>query len=351
MISTGTAQAEFQLADHAASMERLLSVMQRVNYSAKPDEFLEVISTVFQKIQERKSSAQPPVANQFRQEPSFVLFEKAIEHARVSQSSDLSVLVLGCAEGFAGKSADFTEEVVTNLFGAGERKIRAVNLTPDFFRNFSAESFAGTSLSGTEHGYDLLIAHSVVHFIPDLDAFFRFVRMALTSSGGLILGHEPNARFWCNSECLEAAEHLRSDLSRSKWIAAILGLANRVKLSGPARPGEPTLWDEVNSVLMEQNGFTAPLSENEIRRIVDVHRPEPVPGTFRIGLNGFDIEVLASEYLNDFTLKWSASCGHLGYTPAQSLNPKWRRRDAELAAKYPHDGTVWTAYWRRNPKI
>jgi SAM-dependent methyltransferase len=339
-------RTRFRLANHDASMEQLLAVMHRVGASSDPEEFIEIVSNTFREVQTRRY---PRVETEhIRAEASFDLFRKALESARAKHGANASILILGGGEGLAGKPGAFARGAVVDVFGAEvAAKACVLDITPALLRDVSELSVSTALVPGGTHTYDLVVEHSLLHFVPNLEGFFDFVRAALKPRGGVVLGHEPNSRYWQNAECLQSLEALQRERSRTKWMSRILRPLKRVFAKRAAASQPFNLLAEVNSVLAQKHGFSAPLSENEIRRIVDVHRPEANPGNFRIGLNGLDVEAIGSEYLSDFGLTWSASAGYSGYVPEQALDAKWRRRQDALATKYPHDGTVWSAYWSR----
>ena len=101
-------------------------------------------------------------------------------------------------------------------------------------------------------------------------------------------------------------------------------------------------------LLKQRYRLSGPLAENEIRRLVDIHRPESVPGTFCIGLNGFDFDELSRVHLPDFHLEWVGTTGHLGYDTSTSVTPKWQRKAIALAEEDALAGCVFTGYWKRH---
>ncbi len=337
-MSVDSKSAEFRLAAHEASMAQLTSVMQRTGCTLDPPEFIKAVSLAFQEVYSRNPPKEAERA--FRAGSSFGLFETAL-HLGWDAGSSPIILVLGCAQGFAGKTAGFAVPTVAEICQpAADRRIDSMDLSPVLLRSLP-ETFAGR-----EHSYDLIVAHSLLHFIPDVGQFFEAVRLLLKPSGGLILSHEPNAAFWRNTACRAAVAELRKQqLGRWGRILRPEYLRRRFrKLIGRQLA---SFWDEVNIVLQQHYGFTGRLAENEIRRLVDVHRPEAVPGKFRIGLNGFDMDEIARTHLPGFRSVWTATSDHLGYHARHSLSQQWQRKEAALAAEYPLDGSVVTAYWRR----
>jgi predicted TPR repeat methyltransferase len=337
MIGIATPNITLQLADHQASMERISVVMNRVGTQLSPAEFIETVSIEFQDLQ---TATEQTTENKFRLDISFGAFQKALSMARDARAYTQSILVLGCGRGFAGKKSRFASAAVEEVFGERPPEISTCDISPALLRN--AE---GGVLDGSAKQYDLIVCHSLLHFIPDLSSFFALAHRLLKSSGGLILSHEPNARFWRNPSCQSAISEFGSQRNgRSKTYLRAKSLLTRLR----ALPsGRKTFWDQLNDILIERHGFAGPLLENEIRRIVDVHRPEAIGGDFRIGFNGFDVQNLSEAYLQGFRLVFAETSEHLGYVPRHSLSGEWKAKEESLSLAYPLDGSVFTIYWTR----
>lgn len=328
-----------QLENHAESIQQLHATMQRLHANLTPDEFIEAVSIAFQDA----GGSQSPMQDRFRQEPSFEHFREALEKAHGSCKLPVSILVLGCGRGLAGVPASFSTTVIHEIFAPGDiTEIQELDITLAMLNNCVSSQSSITGLSGER--YDLVVAHSLVHFVPSLAPFFSLVHRSLKPSGSFVLSHEPNARFWRNTAC-------RNSLHRFRRVRRIRGLlrslTRRVRPArhNPAAPPTSRLVT-VNALLRERHELTGDLTEQEMRRIVDVHRPTTEYSSFRIGLDGFDFEELGRTYLSQFQLAWVASSGHLGYIDPSRLSAKWRRAEQRLSKAFPLDGSVFTSFWK-----
>jgi SAM-dependent methyltransferase len=337
--------ADFRLVNHPVQMKRLSELMKRVHSSLGPSEFIEAVSLAFKEVQ---TSFSRNVARQrFRAEASFDYFQKAVQMCRELPGLQRSAMVLGCGRGFAGESSEFAASETHEILSADSWTIDMRDVSPPQLRLNSDRLFATLEFADREGRYDLVVSHSLLHFIPDLNAVFKLIRRLLKPVGALVVGHEPNAKFWQCLECQRAVAELRKARRAPGWrghlrVGPILRRLGR-------HDSTQKLFDKVNRRLVKHNGFSGPLTRNEITRLVDVHRPEAVPGDFCIGFDGFDVEELTRLYLPGFRLIWVGTSGHLGYTPLSSLSPEWLRREAILADQHPLAGSVFNAYWRRAP--
>ena len=325
-------------------MGHLSALMRRVNACLSPAEFIEAVAVTFQEVR----NGEPNVMGQlFRAAGSFPLFQKALRLALNEQGEAQSILVMGCGRGLAGEPADFAKEVVNEIFLSNRAPITTCNLSSEFLRQDPETLFSTLQFAGQEGSFDLVVAHSLLHYVPDLTAAFTLIRRLLKPSGGLILSHEPNARFWKDEACQRAIHALRKEVRARQWRSRF-NVARLYRRFRAATSPIERISDRVNRRLKERYGLMDSLTENEIQRLVDIHRPEAVPGDFRIGLNGFDHEDLRQTYLPGFRLIWAGSSGHLGYTSSSSLPLTWQRKEETLAASRPLNGCVFTAYWSQD---
>jgi predicted TPR repeat methyltransferase len=329
---------------HEASMSQLLQLINRVRAPLAPADFIEAVSVAFQ--EQQKENSEPSMAQRFRTEPSFHLFREALLRARGSGSVG-RVCVLGCGQGFAGEPADFAADVVREVFGAAAPpEILVVNLTPSLLRESPQRVLAGSGAKDATGEIDLVVVHSFLHYVLDIASVFGLIRYLLNEHGGLILSHEPNARFWQNKTCQSALVRLRNQRRSTKFRSYLRSA--RTRFGNRLRNSKPTFWEGVNSRLKDRHQFADSLTESEIRRVVDIHRPEATPGNFRIGLDGFDFDEISHAYLPGFSLKYVATTGHLGYISSASLPAAWQDVESQLEKQEPLCGSVFTAHWRRN---
>jgi hypothetical protein len=161
-----------------------------------------------------------------------------------------------------------------------------------------------------------------------------------------ILSHEPNARFWQNDACqtylmrLDRYRRMRRMLRR--FHPNVL-LSHRQTAASKT----PNRLIKLNAILQQRYDLVGDLSDEEMRRIVDIHRPTCRSSNFKIGLDGFDVKTLQSRCLSGFQLLWMATSGHLGYNEVSHLPQKWRKAERHLREAFPLDGSVFTAVWKR----
>lgn len=119
---------------------------------------------------------------------------------------------------------------------------------------------------------DLVTLNSVLHHIPDPHVFLAEVIRILKPGGFLMVGHEPNDRFFRSRILTGLATffHHATPKRITAFIAKFLGLYDRIV--GPTQESDPRL-DRLNGILMREGLTKALLSRQEISALVDVHSP------------------------------------------------------------------------------
>jgi ubiquinone/menaquinone biosynthesis C-methylase UbiE len=126
---------------------------------------------------------------------------------------------------------------------------------------------------------DVVTINSVLHHLPDPDAFLREVAQALKPGGLFIIGHEPNRGFW------------GSWILRTQWslirsvIRGITGQKRRHAAAATGTPQQDSTLAQVNAALRADGLITEDLTPEGLSMLIDVH--SPTAGGVRLD-EGFD---------------------------------------------------------------
>ncbi len=343
-------EIQFILFDHQNSMSKLKSTMERVGAKSRPNEFIRIVSNVYHAVESEKYATDMPA--EFKSCGSYAIFKQALLKAKSAFNRPVSVLDLGCGTGY---DLDVLQEVYAKdeikQFVCADISSEMLNYcrgkVGDYPRRFV---LGGIEESLPLGPYDLIITHSLVHHIPNLVNFFESLRTGLEIGGGYVMGHEPNKRFWNNPECMSIVEQMQTSERRKKQFHKYLEPQRYVsKITGMMRSTlNESLEGRVNRILQKDFGFANDLTPQEIHRLVDVHIPDGLPGQFKIGLDGFDWGQLQKNFLQNFELKWVATTSYMGKTNPAHLPQKWQEVNRDLAVKYPLDGAVFSAFWKKD---
>lgn len=129
---------------------------------------------------------------------------------------------------------------------------------------------------------DVIAMNSVLHHVPDSRRLLAEITRVLKPGGILMIGHEPNARFW-RSRAMRFQYRAAHALVPKRLAATIL---KKIGLYGSAvKPTPDAFLDELNARLLAEGTITAPLTRTDLSPLIDVH--SPTAGGFRYN-EGFD---------------------------------------------------------------
>ena len=352
-MATEIMNQQFTLTDHEQSLARLERTMNRVGVAMSPPHFIHVVSNAYHEVEAQRHAID--MHAYFRSSGGYASFKRALITARDELIKPVSILNIGCGAGY-------DLEVLREVFSPDDvKKIVCCDISVDMqaiarkqAAGYPCRFVLGHAGEALVYGpYDLAVTNAMIHHIADLNSFFNVLERAVVRGGGFVMGHEPNARYWRNKECMGALKELRKSRRRHRTLQKIFDpsryLYKIARVSGVA--SDDSLQTRVNR-LLRARGFKSDLTIDEIHRLVDVHVPNGRDEEFKIGLDGFDWEELQREVLSSFELVSVETSGYLGETCSPATLPRrWRDINDQLAARYPFDGSNFSAFWRRKVRV
>lgn len=285
----------------------LEALIRRAGVSLEIGQFMSVVSTAYQHAQ-KVVEPDLDMPLRFRNSRSYYGFSNSLRLAELDLRQPPSVLALGCGTGYAGCSSDYAASVARDVLSA-TRSIDQVDLSP-------ASLDEGTPL----RTYDLVVSHSLAHFVLDLPLFFRYLRRRVAPGGALVIGHEPNAAFWSDQRVTRLREvHQRArrlQRSRSLCLRPSALVARLRRLPG-RRESPPSIFHVANNLLKSRYHFRAELTPAEMVATVDPHFPSN--HSFRLGVRGLDPERLPALYMPEFSLRWVDTSEYQGIDASEAI--------------------------------
>lgn len=319
----------------ATAEQVLANLIERVKPGCDPAEFIGIVSQTFKRAQLALPGSDMSLL--YRRSRSDAVLRTALSliQSRLA-STQPRILVVGCGSTYAGIDSSYADSVAREVFRPKlPGSIERIDINPAHLKQ------------RLEPVYDVVVANSVAHFVPNLGSFFGLIRGALAGRGYFLLAREPNRRFYANQECQKSIRDIeksrghiktaRDAISPGKWVARL-----RSSLRGER---SVPLHDAVNRILETDFGFRHGLTNTEIARLVDPHLPCNFPGTFSIGYEAFDWVEIGDRYLPGFRLESITTWEHLGRAHETTL--LHLDIDQKLARKYPQDGCFFTAVWEQ----
>ena len=135
--------------------------------------------------------------------------------------------------------------------------------------------------------FDLITCNATMHHFPLVDKFLKELQRVLAKDGTLIIGFEPNRKFWTN----RLVSLTYRVISKVKEFLQTSSLTTSYNL----------VCQRVNERLLQEGIINSPLSCIEILKNVDIHSPNAGE---RIDYDkGFDIDELIKQDFQNFDTK------------------------------------------------
>lgn len=182
---------------------------------------------------------------------------------------------VGCGTGFVSEQllprlrgsdslvcADISEamlDVCRKKFAGNERNVAVETL-----------KLHNESIGLPNASVDVVVLNSVLHHIPDSRLFLTELARILKPGGIVMIGHEPNARFW-QSRFLRTQYRVLHALVPKRLAATVL---KKTGLYGAAvKPKPDAFLDTLNAQLLSEGTIATPLTRTDVSRLIDIHSP------------------------------------------------------------------------------
>ena len=327
--------------------EPVIAVMRRHSCTCSPEEFHAAVNIafheyeaeVFDEIHKDRWQLVP-------KQVELLVDDWLAKCARVPEY--LNVLDVGCGTGLASdsllktrvghriRSIDLLDTSKSMLLRAADR----AKAWPVPNRQFLGPLV--TAPAG-QH-YDVVIASSVLHHVPDLPGFFRNVRSRQQPGGIFIHVEDPNADYLTDPELKRRTAEVSSELPA--WVQRLhpRRILGRLQREMTGRQGLDYI-SKTNRALITQGLIKEPLTVTELFAIIDIHVHSG---------SGISIKELRG-LLSDYELLGQRSCGFFGdgfngrvrfFEQLPHLPKEFEIRETELIAAGALNGFNIGAIWR-----
>lgn len=147
-------------------------------------------------------------------------------------------------------------------------------------------------LSFKSERFDLVVCNAALHHFPNVESFFQEANRVLNPGGILIIGHEPNKRFWTN----RAVSFVYRTLHKINQL-----FSRDVNASRTEKSDYSNVCKGVNEILLNKGLITEPLPHETILEYVDIHSPNS--GRKIDYSKGFTIQEIKERFFKGYSIE------------------------------------------------
>ena len=306
--------------------EVLSAIMHRHGVTVSLPEFHQTVNVVFHQYEAEvydhvHSKMWKSLPEQFR-----LLAEDAL---RVLDRNDFSLLDVGCGTGLAAKL------MLETPLGQRVGQLDLLDTSSEMLRRArkrlgdrpSVSTICG-ELCAVAGPYDVILACSVLHHIPDLRLFFEQIEERLTPGGVFIHLQDPNGDQLQDPQLVRRLALSQNAVKTSGFIARAVARVTR-------RFGSQDYIEKINRELLRRGVIQSPLSDDEYWKFTDIHHE-----------NGLGISI--SSLANSVGLKLISTRSYMFFGKLVSeLTPVFREQERAMSRSRQMDGWALAAVWQK----
>ena len=321
------------------SLETLRPLIRKTGSTLSPAAFQHVVNVVFHDIEAGHYDALHSNMWDSLQQQINLLVDDLFAARPVA--GNLHLLDIGSGTGLS------TDLLMSSRLGKHISKITLLDTSPKMLQlaeekvkkwNVPYELF-NDEVAVLNGKFDVIIISSVLHHIPDLEAFLAKIDDIQDTGGVLIHLQDPNGDYVSDPEynrrSAEYKKLMRQNRQRSIkdfLPSGLVGLLRKIT-------GKKTYIDQVNDKLIEKKAIKKRMTANEIWSVTDIH-VEDLP--YSTG-SGISVEFLKRE-LDHYELIKQRSYGFFGFLKSE-LYPEYMAEEQRLISENALNGRNVSAVW------
>lgn len=325
------------------SYQSLLPLIQKTGSSLSAEKFQERINIVFHDFEAAHYDAMHTDMWGSLQEQINLLVGDLLAYKKI-ESNTLRLLDIGCGTGLS------TQILLNSELGKHINELTLLDTSPNMLKQAEAKAKSWGKKYKTVNAYlgdlnekfDVIIISSVLHHIPDLDAFLKQVDEALNSGGILIHLQDPNGDYINSEPYLQRKkeyEKVMSALPKNKKLTDFI--PKPVLKSIKRLLGRKDYIDLINDQLVAEKTIKRRMTADEIWSVTDIH-VETKEDTMNKGIS---LQFLQTQLLN-FELIKMRSYGFYGFLKSDLIE-SYQENEARFIAENRVDGRVISCVWMK----
>ncbi|WP_284651840.1 class I SAM-dependent methyltransferase [Flavobacterium terrisoli] len=325
------------------SYQSLLPLLQKTGSSLSPEKFQERINIVFHDFEAGHYDAMHTDMWGSLQEQINLLIADLFSHHK-PQSNELSLLDIGCGTGLS------SQILLNSQLGQHINKVTLLDTSPNMLKYAEQKAKTWGKEYKTRNGYladvnekfDVIIISSVLHHIPDLEAFLNQVDNALNQGGILIHIQDPNGDYINTTEYLQRKEEYEKVIDALPKNKKITDFIPKPLLKSIKRMlNRKDYIDLINDQLLAEKTIKRRMTANEIWTVTDIHVETKTDSVNK----GISLEFLKKQ-LTGFELLQMRSYGFYGFLKSDLID-SYKEKEAQFIAENNVNGRNISCIWMK----
>ncbi len=292
------------------SYNSLLPLIKKTKSTLSPEEFQERVNIVFHDFEAGHYDAMHTDMWGSLQQQINLLVDDLFSAAKI-ENRELSLLDIGCGTGLS------TQILLNSKLGDYINQVTLLDTSPNMLSHAAAKAKSWGKNFKTVNSYlgdldeksDIIIISSVLHHIPDLEAFLKQVDNALNSGGILIHLQDPNGDYLNDALYVERRNQYEKELDALPQQKSISQLIPKPILKSIKRIlNRKDYIDKINDQLLAEKTISKRMTADEIWSVTDIH-VETKNDTVKKGIS---LDFLKTQ-LPNFSLLRMRSYGFYGF--------------------------------------
>lgn len=323
------------------SYQLLVPLLQKTGSTLSPEKFQERINIVFHDFEASHYDAMHTDMWGSLQEQINLLIDDLFAYKSI-ESKTLSLLDIGCGTGLS------SQILLNSKVGQNISQVTLLDTSPNMLK--FAEQKAKTwgkkyktinaYLADVNEKFDVIIISSVLHHIPDLNAFLKQVDEALNPNGVLIHIQDPNGDFINSISYLERKNEYEKQLDNLPKKKKLTHFIPKSVLKFIKRlMNRKDYIDLINDQLLAEKTIKRRMTADEIWSVTDIH-VETNADTVNKGIS---LKFLQSQ-LQNFELIKMRSYGFYGFLKSDLIQ-SYQEKETQFIAENQLDGRNISCIW------
>jgi 2-polyprenyl-3-methyl-5-hydroxy-6-metoxy-1,4-benzoquinol methylase len=323
------------------SYNSLLPLIQNTKSTLSPEQFQERVNIVFHDFEASHYDAMHTDMWESLQQQINLLVDDLLLYKKI-ENHHLSLLDIGCGTGLS------TQILLDSKLGQNISQVTLLDTSPNMLKHATEKAktwgktfkTVNSYLGDLDEKFDVIIISSVLHHIPDLEAFLKQVDNTLNSGGILIHIQDPNGDYLNDPVYTERKAQYQKELDALPSEKKITDLIPKPILKSIKRIlNRKDYIDQINDKLLAEKTIGKRMTADEIWSVTDIH-VETKNNTVNKGIS---LNFLKKQ-LENFDLIQMRSYGFYGFLKSDLIE-KYRNDEEQLIQENQLNGRNISCIW------